>query len=182
MRIVRTRLVDGHPPPLAGRTIGGLYKFLNLVALSEVGTACRFACHGADEVAHFDRLEVVETDLMARGDAEGTIGLVLGRSENGPEAAQTRFVVDEVDPKLVEPLLAEQDRTPGAVNLEVVLHLAAGGDPVRFDVAGRAIREADQEAGDVVDLNGPGFARAWLDRPIDDRRLDRGDQLSDRAN
>ena len=57
--------------------------------------------------------------------------------------------------QLVEPLLAESQSALGAVDLEVVLHLAPGGDPVALDRARGAAGETQERAADVVDLDAP---------------------------
>src|ERR1700733_1861751 len=55
--------------------------------------------------------------------------------------------------QFVEPLLAERQSAFGAVDFKVMLHLAAGGDPVSFDGAAGAAGEAEECAADVVDFD-----------------------------
>ena len=112
------------------------------------------ACQGVDVARDLDRLQVVEAELVARARAEAAIGRMIRRGLDAAKAAPPRRVVHAVVVQLAEALLAEGERAPGAVDLEVVLHLAAGRDPVALDGAGGAVLEHDEGAAHVVDLHG----------------------------
>src|SRR5690606_752782 len=91
----------------------------------------RFGTHSRDgfEVTRdFDGLEIIEAELMAGGDAEQAIGGVVGTGLDAPEALASGRIGAAVEMQLVETFLREQQRALAAIDLEIVLHLAAGRD------------------------------------------------------
>ena len=115
-------------------------------------------------------------------DAEQPVGRMVRPRLDAAEAAPAGRIGGAVEVQLVEALLAEDERALGAVDLEVVLHLAAHGDPARLDRAGRAAREAQEGAADVVGLDGAapaaavGTARDDGDA-VAEHRVDRAEQV-----
>ena len=137
---------------------------------------------GAEELGDLDRLEIVETQLVSRRDAEQAVGMVLRAGLDAREAVVPRVCPRPVEQQLVHPLLAEGERPLGAGQLEAELHLPAGRDPVRFDGPAAASGEAHAEPGDVVDLDRPAVGGAGRHRTRPDHRLEIGDDLADRPD
>ena len=150
----RHQMLDGEPPPFARRPLDRVHHGLNAQAVAEVEQLGRQARHGVDEARHLDRLQVVEAELVACAWAEAAVGRVIRRGFDAAEAVPARCIVHPVVVQLAEPFLAEGEPALGAVDLEVVLHLAAGRDPVALDRPGGAALEHDEGAAHIVDLHG----------------------------
>ncbi len=96
---------------------------------------------GGSKSSDLDCLQFVEADLVARCGAESVIRLVLRSALDFLETAQSGRACRFVQVQLVQPFLAEQERASRAVNLEIMLHLAASCAPVGLD---RTTKESRQ--------------------------------------
>ncbi|MPL79712.1 hypothetical protein SDC9_25596 [bioreactor metagenome] len=141
---------DADPPSLGRGTLDRLDETLDPQPRGKAEGFRDFARDRTDIAFDLDRLQVVETDLVARGDAEAAIGRVIGGGLDPAEAAPAGGVGGRVEMQLVEALLAEGERALRAIDLEVMLHLASGGDPVALDRALRAILKTQEGAADVI--------------------------------
>ncbi len=87
---------------------------------------------------------------MAGGGDEAVIGLVVGRSEDGSETLLLGASIRGVELELVHPLLVEQNRAGGAINLDGDAALAAPGGAVGDEHGGNAAFEFQKHAGKIV--------------------------------
>ncbi|MFO1139683.1 MAG: hypothetical protein U1E41_11480 [Paracoccus sp. (in: a-proteobacteria)] len=94
--------------------------------------------------------QVVEADLVTGGDAEAAIERMLAVGLDVAEVAPAGGIGGRMEMQFVEAFLTEGQRAFRAVNLEIVLHLAAGRDPVPFDGALLAIGELREGAAHIV--------------------------------
>ncbi len=90
---------------LAGRGVDGFYSLLDFVTLAEVGVIGLLPRNGQQEVANFDRLEIVEADLVAARYAKCAIGFVFGASKDLAKALLSFFVGKEKQVELIEAFL-----------------------------------------------------------------------------
>src|SRR5581483_2341694 len=163
---------DLDPAAFAGRLHERIDRSLNFPSFPEIRSHRRFAGKRAEEIPHFDRLQVIEAKLMPGRDAEGAVRRVCGSGRNGPKAVATAGRAGFVELQFVEALLGEEDRALRADDFELDLHLAPLRDPARLDRAVASAREAHDGAGDVVDLDRPGLRRAGGDGPVLDDGFD----------
>src|SRR5689334_7264794 len=133
-----------HPGHRAARGVDRLDELLNPKTGAEVERLVPFARDRFEIARDLDGLQVVEAELMTGRDAEPTVRWMIRARLDAAEAATSGGVGGTVEVQLVEALLAEGERAAAAVDLEVVLHLAAGGDPAGLHRSGRTAREAEE--------------------------------------
>lgn len=90
---------------LAGRGVDGFYSLLDFITFAEIGVIGLLPRNGQQEVANFDRLEIVEADLVAARYAKCAIGVVFGASKDLAEALLSFFVGKEKQVELIEAFL-----------------------------------------------------------------------------
>ncbi len=95
---------------------------------------------------------------MTGGDAEKAVGRVVGPGLDPAEAVAAPGIGGAEVIQHVEVLLAEGERALGAVDLEVVLHLAPRRDPVALDAARGAVPEPQEGAAHIVGGHRPAAA------------------------
>src|SRR5262245_54921034 len=76
------------------------------------------------------------------------------------ESLTARAVIGREEMHLVESFLAEGEGASDSIDLEVVLHLPPCRNPIPFDRAGGAVREAEEGSADIVDFDAPPAAFA----------------------
>ena len=128
----------------------------------------------AQEPGELDHLELVEAEPVPGRGAETTVGRMIRPGEDGREACTTLGLAVGIEPQLVQPLLVERQRAPGAVDLEGEMHLAAGRHPARLERAAGATGETDQHAGLVLDLDLADLRRIAGERALGMHRVDVG--------
>jgi hypothetical protein len=121
--------------PGAGSTrcMNRLHERLDAQAGPEVEGFRPAAGYGVEETRGFDRLQIVEAELMAGRDAEQAVGRMVRARLDAPEALTAPPITGGKEMQLVETLLAERESAFRPVDFEVVLHLAPGRYPVGLD-------------------------------------------------
>src|SRR6266566_590211 len=159
-------LCRAHPPLFPGRLLDRLHQGLDALPGTKI-ERLGSRSNRVNEARDLNRLQIVETELMARRDAEEAIGIVLRPRFDTAEAAPAGGIGGAVETQLVEALLAKDERSLGAIDLEIVLHLAPSRDPAGFDAARSPVSKAHESAADIIDLDparGARSVRAGCDR------------------
>src|SRR3954452_7079388 len=123
------RLGRRHPGYHAARGVDRLDESLNPKTSAEVERLVLFARNRFKIARDFDGLQVVEAELMTGRDAEPTVRWMIRACLDAAKAATSGRVGSTVEVQFVEALLAEEERAAAAIDLEIMLHFAAGGDP-----------------------------------------------------
>src|ERR1700722_7397743 len=155
------------PSPFSRRARNRFDEPLNSQTRPEAERLLNFSRDRANESRHLDRLEIVEAQLMGRGNAELAVRRVVRSGLDTAKTLPPRPTIDRIPVQLVQALLAEGKRAARAPDLKIMLHLATGGDPIRLNRPRRAILKAQEYPCRIID--GDGSCAARRDRTFQDR-------------
>ena len=99
---------------------------------------------------------------MARCDTELPIGRVIWAGLDFAKPLTACCVIGVVEMQFIKPLARKDERAFAAIDLEIMLHLAARGDPIGLNRPRCAIFKPQKGAPDIIDIDLAGGSRGIL--------------------
>src|SRR5882757_7931253 len=126
-------LLDRLPRPHFGRSNRRIDDLLNFPRFAKIRPLPLTTSNSLQEFSHFDRLEIVETKLVTRRDAEQPIGMMLGPCLDTGVTAMAWIAVGSKMKQLIEAFLRIDKGSLDAGQFKPELHLSSCRHPVCFD-------------------------------------------------